>query len=199
MKMIGWTRGDRLTDGFLDPHDILKIKGEEEVQSYLVNEVQDVYRSQGEHINDKHIEVIVRQMLNKVKILSAGDTEFLEEDEVDRSVFHRINRRVENDGGQPAIADPILQGVTKAALSTESFISAASFQQTTNVLTKASVVGQKDYLKGLKENVIMGRLIPAGSGVPSFRKIEVYPETEELPGTEDALLPSADEEGQAAD
>jgi DNA-directed RNA polymerase subunit beta' len=191
--------GDRLTDGFLDPHDILKVKGEEEVQSYLVNEVQDVYRSQGEHINDKHIEVIVRQMLNKVKILSAGDTEFLEEDEVDRSVFHRINRRIENDGGQPAIADPILQGVTKAALSTESFISAASFQQTTNVLTKASVVGQKDYLKGLKENVIMGRLIPAGSGVPSFRKIEVYPETEELPGTEDALLPSADEEGQAAD
>ena len=164
--------GDRLTDGFLDPHDILKIKGEEEAQSYLVNEVQDVYRSQGEHINDKHIEVIVRQMLNKVKILSAGDTEFLEEDEVDRSIFDRINRRVEKDGGQPAIADPILQGVTKAALSTESFISAASFQQTTNVLTKASVVGQKDYLKGLKENVIMGRLIPAGSGVPSFRKIE---------------------------
>ena len=191
--------GDRLTDGFLDPHDILKIKGEEEVQSYLVNEVQDVYQSQGEHINDKHIEVIVRQMLNKVKILSAGDTEFLEEDEVDRSVFHRINRRVTEDGKQPATAEPILQGVTKAALSTESFISAASFQQTTNVLTKASVVGQKDYLKGLKENVIMGRLIPAGSGVPSFRKIEVYPETEELPGTEDALLPSADEEGQAAD
>ena len=191
--------GDRLTDGFLDPHDILKIKGEEEVQSYLVNEVQNVYQSQGEHINDKHIEVIVRQMLNKVKILSAGDTEFLEEDEVDRSVFHRINRRVTEDGKQPATAEPILQGVTKAALSTESFISAASFQQTTNVLTKASVVGQKDYLKGLKENVIMGRLIPAGSGVPSFRKIEVYPETEELPGTEDALLPSADEEGQAAD
>ncbi len=191
--------GDRLTDGFLDPHDILKIKGEEEVQSYLVNEVQDVYRSQGEHINDKHIEVIVRQMLNKVKILSAGDTEFLEEDEVDRSVFHRINRRVETDGGQPAIADPILQGVTKAALSTESFISAASFQQTTNVLTKASVVGQKDYLKGLKENVIMGRLIPAGSGVPSFRKIDVYPESDELPSVEDAMLPSADEDGQAAD
>ncbi len=191
--------GDRLTDGFLDPHDILKVKGEEEVQSYLVDEVQDVYRSQGEHINDKHIEVIVRQMLNKVKILSAGDTEFLEEDEVDRSVFHRINRRVENDGGQPAIADPILQGVTKAALSTESFISAASFQQTTNVLTKASVVGQKDYLKGLKENVIMGRLIPAGSGVPRFRKIDVYPESDELPSAEDAMLPSADEEGQAAD
>ena len=191
--------GDRLTDGFLDPHDILKIKGEEEVQSYLVNEVQDVYRSQGEHINDKHIEVIVRQMLKKVKILAAGDTEFLEEDEVDRSVFHRINRRVEEDGGQQAIADPILQGVTKASLSTESYISAASFQQTTNVLTKASVVGQKDYLKGLKENVIMGRLIPAGSGVPSFRKIEVYPESGELPSADDAILPSADEDDRAAD
>ncbi len=197
--------GDRLTDGFLDPHDILKIKGEEEVQSYLVNEVQDVYRSQGEHINDKHIEVIVRQMLNKVKILSAGDTEFLEEDEVDRSVFHRVNRRVADDGGQPATAEPILQGVTKAALSTESFISAASFQQTTNVLTKASVIGQKDYLKGLKENVIMGRLIPAGSGVPSFRKIEVYPETEELPTADDAILPEdatlpgASEDDRAAD
>ncbi len=191
--------GDRLTDGFLDPHDILKIKGEEEAQSYLVNEVQEVYRSQGEHINDKHIEVIVRQMLNKVRILSAGDTEFLEDDEVDRSVFDRINRRVERDGRQPAIADPILQGVTKAALSTESFISAASFQQTTNVLTKASVVGQKDYLKGLKENVIMGRLIPAGSGVPSFRKIEVYSEPEELPSADDDMLHSVDEDDQAAD
>jgi DNA-directed RNA polymerase subunit beta' len=191
--------GDRLTDGFLDPHDILKIKGEEEVQSYLVDEVQDVYRSQGEHINDKHIEVIVRQMLNKVRILSGGDTEFLEEDEVDRSVFHRINRQVEKDGGQPAIADPILQGVTKAALSTESFISAASFQQTTNVLTKASVVGQKDYLKGLKENVIMGRLIPAGSGVPRFRKIEVYPDSEALPSGEEAELPGAEEDDRAAD
>ncbi|MDE0506566.1 MAG: DNA-directed RNA polymerase subunit beta' [Candidatus Poribacteria bacterium] len=191
--------GDRMTDGFLDPHDILKIKGEEEVQSYLVNEVQDVYRSQGEHINDKHIEVIVRQMLNKVRILSAGDTEFLEDDEVDRSVFHRVNRRAEEEGRQPAIADPILQGVTKAALSTESFISAASFQQTTNVLTKASVVGQKDYLKGLKENVIMGRLIPAGSGVPNFRKIEVYPESEELPSVEDTMLTSVDEDDRAAD
>ena len=201
--------GERLTDGFLNPHDILKIKGEEEVQAYLVNEVQEVYRSQGEPINDKHIEVIVRQMLSKVRIRSAGDTEFLEEDEIDRSVFHRVNRRVEKDGGQPAIADPILQGVTKAALSTESFISAASFQQTTNVLTKASVVGQKDYLKGLKENVIMGRLIPAGSGVPRFRKIEVFPESEELPGEEEVALfdelgeadalPSPDEDEQAAD
>jgi DNA-directed RNA polymerase subunit beta' len=138
-------------------------------------------------------------MLNKVKILSAGDTEFLEEDEVDRSVFHRINLQVEKDGGQPAIADPILQGVTKAALSTESFISAASFQQTTNVLTKASVVGQKDYLKGLKENVIMGRLIPAGSGVPRFRKIEVYPDSEALPSGEEAELPGAEEDDRAAD
>ena len=191
--------GERLTDGFLNPHDILKIKGEEEVQAYLVDEVQDVYRSQGERINDKHIEIIVRQMLNKVRIRSAGDTEFLDEDEVDRSVFHRVNRRVESDGGQPAIADPILQGVTKAALSTESFISAASFQQTTNVLTKASVVGQKDYLKGLKENVIMGRLIPAGSGVPRFRKIEVYPKSDALSKDEPGALPNPDEGEQAAD
>ena len=176
--------GEQLTDGRLNPHDILNVKGEEAVQAYLVDEVQAVYRIQGERINDKHIEVIIRQMLNKVKIKSTGDTDFLEEDEVDRSTFHRVNRSVESKDGEPAIAESILQGITKAALSTESFISAASFQQTTNVLTKASVVGQCDYLKGLKENVIMGRLIPAGSGVPHFRKIEIFQNSEatsELP------------------
>ncbi len=178
--------GEQLTEGPLNPHDILEVKGGEAVQKYLVDQVQEVYRTQGELINDKHIEVVIRQMLNKVKIKSPGDADFLEEDEVARSTFHRINRQVESEGGQPAIADPILQGITKAALSTESFISAASFQQTTNVLTKASVAGQRDYLKGLKENVIMGRLIPAGSGVPNFRNIETFPHTEsseELPST----------------
>ncbi len=191
--------GERVTDGPINPHDILEVKGEEAVQSYLVNEVQEVYRTQGERINDKHIEVIIRRMLNKVRITSPGSTEFLEDDEVDRSTFNRVNRHAISEGGQPAMAEPILQGITKAALSTESFISAASFQQTTNVLTKATVVGKRDYLKGLKENVIMGRLIPAGTGVSQFRKIEILPRTEPespMPKTELPIL-SLDE--QAAD
>ena len=191
--------GERVTDGPINPHDILEVKGEEAVQSYLVNEVQEVYRTQGERINDKHIEVIIRRMLNKVRITSPGSTEFLEDDEVDRSTFNRVNRHAISEDGQPAMAEPILQGITKAALSTESFISAASFQQTTNVLTKATVVGKRDYLKGLKENVIMGRLIPAGTGVSQFRKIEILPRTEPespMPQTDSPIL-SLDE--QAAD
>ena len=167
--------GERLTDGPINPHDILEVKGEEAVQNYLVNEVQDVYRTQGERINDKHIEVIVRQMLSKVKIENPGDTEFLEEEEVERTAFNRANRRVIENDGQPATAESILQGITKASLSTESFISAASFQQTTNVLTRASVIGKRDRLVGLKENVIMGHLIPAGTGVSKFRKIRAFP------------------------
>ena len=167
--------GERLTDGPINPHDILEVKGEEAVQNYLVNEVQDVYRTQGERINDKHIEVIVRQMLSKVKIENPGDTEFLEEEEIERTAFNRANRHVIENGGQPATAESILQGITKASLSTESFISAASFQQTTNVLTRASVIGKRDRLVGLKENVIMGHLIPAGTGVSKFRKIRAFP------------------------
>ena len=170
--------GERLTDGPINPHDILEVKGEEAVQNYLVNEVQDVYRTQGERINDKHIEVIVRQMLNKVMIESPGDTDFLEEEEVDRAAFNRANRQVVDKGRQPATAESILQGITKASLSTESFISAASFQQTTNVLTRASVIGKRDRLVGLKENVIMGHLIPAGTGVSKFRKIRAFPKGE---------------------
>ncbi len=170
--------GERLTDGPINPHDILEVKGEDAVQNYLVNEVQDVYRTQGERINDKHIEVIVRQMLGKVRIENPGDTEFLEEEERDRVTFNRENDRVIENGGQPATAESILQGITKASLSTESFISAASFQQTTNVLTKASVSGKQDRLVGLKENVIMGHLIPAGTGVSKFRKIRSFPKTE---------------------
>ena len=172
------TAGERLTDGPINPHDILEVKGEEAVQNYLVNEVQDVYKTQGERINDKHIEVIVRQMLSKVEIEEPEDTEFLEEEEVERTKFNQVNHRVVENSGQPATARPILQGITKAALSTESFISAASFQQTTNVLTKASVVGKRDRLVGLKENVIMGHLIPAGTGVSKFRKIRSFPKTE---------------------
>ncbi len=180
--------GERLTDGPINPHDILEVKGEEAVQSYLVNEVQDVYRTQGERINDKHIEVIVRQMMSKVKIGDPGDTEFLEEEEIDRAAFNRANRQVIENGGRPATAESILQGITKASLSTESFISAASFQQTTNVLTRASAIGKRDRLVGLKENVIMGHLIPAGTGVSKFRKIRALP-------TEDAQL-QADEDLQ---
>jgi DNA-directed RNA polymerase subunit beta' len=167
------TAGEPLTDGPIDPNDILHIKGENEVQSYLVNEVQKVYQAAGERINDKHIEVIVRQMMRKVRITSPGETEFLEGDEVNRVIFQQENERVARSGGQPARGEPILQGISKAALTTESFISAASFQQTTNVLTKAALSGKRDNLKGLKENVIMGHLIPAGTGVPELRRIEV--------------------------
>ena len=185
--------GERLTDGPINPHDILEVKGEEAVQGYLVNEVQDVYRTQGERINDKHIEVIVRQMLSKVKIENPGNTEFLEEEEVERTAFNRANRRVVEDGGQPATAESILQGITKASLSTESFISAASFQQTTNVLTRASVIGKRDRLVGLKENVIMGHLIPAGTGVSKFRKIRAFSNTEPQPEFADPLSSPVDE------
>ena len=185
--------GERLTDGPINPHDILEVKGEEEVQNYLVNEVQDVYRTQGERINDKHIEVIVRQMLGKVEITDSGDTEFLEEEEVERTKFNQTNRRVETKGGQAANAKSILQGITKASLSTESFISAASFQQTTNVLTRASVIGKRDRLVGLKENVIMGHLIPAGTGVSKFRKIHAVSNEEAQPEFTDSLSSPVDE------
>ena len=185
--------GERLTDGPINPHDILEVKGEEAVQNYLVNEVQDVYRTQGERINDKHIEVIVRQMLSKVRIENPGNTEFLEEEEVERATFNRANRHVIEEDGQPATAESVLQGITKASLSTESFISAASFQQTTNVLTRASVIGKRDRLVGLKENVIMGHLIPAGTGVSKFRKIRAFSNTETEPELADSLSSPVDE------
>jgi len=165
--------GEQLTDGPINPHDILAVQGEEAVQHYLVSEVQKVYRAQGERINDKHIETVIRQMLGKVEIGEPGDTEFLGEEEIDRTIFHAMNHKTREEGGESASAKVILQGITKAALSTESFVSAASFQQTTSVLTKASAIGKKDYLRGLKENVIMGHLIPAGTGLPRFRSVEV--------------------------
>jgi len=183
--------GNRLTDGPINPHDILSVLGENEVQAYLVDEVQEVYRTAGEHINDKHMEVIVSQMLRKVRIVDAGDTEFLMGDEVDRVAFRKENSRVELAGGQTAKAETILQGITKTALSTESFISAASFQQTTNVLTTAAISGKRDDLRGLKENVIMGHVIPAGSGVPQYRRIS------DISTEEQAALPDAGEEPAA--
>jgi DNA-directed RNA polymerase subunit beta' len=165
--------GEPLMDGPLNPHDILAVRGMEALQRYLVNAIQEVYRLQGVHINDKHIEVIVRQMLRWVKIKDVGDTDFLLEEQVDRFRFADENARVETADGEPAQAEPLLLGITKASLSTESFISAASFQETTRVLTEAAISGRVDYLRGLKENVIMGRLIPAGTGMEYYRNVKV--------------------------
>ena len=157
--------GEALMDGAANPHDILSIRGVKDLAKYLVDEVQQVYRLQGVKINDKHIEVIVRQMLRKVRVKSPGDTEFLVGESVDRLKFEEANEAILAEGKIPAMAEPLLQGITKASLSTESFISAASFQETTKVLTEAAVAGKVDHLAGLKENVIMGRLIPAGTGL----------------------------------
>ena len=156
-------RGDPLVDGPRVPHDILKVLGVEALSDYLVNEIQDVYRLQGVKINDKHIEVIVRQMLQKVEIMDPGDSTFLTGETVDRSEFDAANAKLMKDE-RPAHAMPVLQGITKASLQTNSFISAASFQETTRVLTEAATAGKTDSLMGLKENVIVGRLIPAGTG-----------------------------------
>ena len=161
--------GEPLMDGPANPHDILRVKGEKELAAYLVNEIQQVYRLQGVAINDKHIEVIVRQMLRRVRIKDVGDTNFLIDEQVEKYIFERENQRVIERGGDPAVAEPLLLGITKASLSTESFISASSFQETTKVLTEAAVSGKVDYLRGLKENVIMGRLIPAGTGLPAVQ------------------------------
>jgi len=168
--------GDRLTEGPINPHDILKIKGIEEVQEYLVNEIQEVYRLQGVRIDDKHIEVIVRQMLQKVRIDDPGNTTFLEGEHVDRLVVQEENERMSREGQQPASYQPLLLGITKASLSTDSFISAASFQETTRVLTEAAIQGKVDYLRGLKENVIIGHLIPAGTGMPVYRRLRLEAE-----------------------
>ena len=151
-------------DGNPVPHDILRILGVEALASYLINEIQEVYRLQGVKINDKHIEVIVRQMLQKIEIEDPGDTTFLVGEQADKSEFEEVNEKTTREGGRPATSKPVLQGITKASLQTRSFISAASFQETTRVLTEAAVRGLKDDLRGLKENVIVGRLIPAGTG-----------------------------------
>jgi len=167
--------GDRLTEGPVNPHDILLIKGPRAVQEYLLNEVQEVYRLQGVRISDKHIGVIVRQMLQKVRVTEPGDTDFLEGETVDRLTFRDDNERVVKRKSTPAEAEPVLLGITKASLTTQSFISAASFQETTRVLTDAAIRGAKDDLLGLKENIIIGHLIPAGSGIYRYAEIDIQP------------------------
>jgi DNA-directed RNA polymerase subunit beta' len=173
--------GEPLMDGPIDPHDILRVRGEKELQRYLVDEIQEVYRLQGVNINDKHIEVIVRQMMRWVKIEEVGDSEFLIDEVVDRFRFMGENARIVSEGRKPATGRPLLLGITKASLSTDSFISAASFQETTRVLTEAAISGKVDHLRGLKENVIMGRLIPAGTGMEFYRRITIPEEVIEQP------------------
>ncbi|MCD6150190.1 MAG: DNA-directed RNA polymerase subunit beta', partial [Deltaproteobacteria bacterium] len=188
--------GEALVDGPTNPHDILKALGVKELAKYLVNEVQEVYRLQGVRINDKHIEVIVRQMLRRVKIVDPGETRFLMDENVERIIFEEENEEVVAAGKQAAVGEPLFLGITKASLSTESFISAASFQETTKVLTQASVEGKADHLIGLKENVIMGRLIPAGTGSRQFNKMKVGMDQPEVPEGEidemdsDILIPA---------
>ncbi|GAA1450473.1 DNA-directed RNA polymerase subunit beta' [Nocardiopsis tropica] len=172
------TVGQQLIQGAINPHEVLRIQGPRAVQQHLVSEVQEVYKSQGVSIHDKHIEIIVRQMLKRVNILESGDTELLPGEMVERPKFERINRRVVSEGGQPAAGRPVLLGITKASLATESWLSAASFQETTRVLTENAIHGKSDPLLGLKENVIIGKLIPAGTGIPQYRNIRVEP-TEE--------------------
>jgi DNA-directed RNA polymerase subunit beta' len=172
--------GDQLNEGSLNPHDILRIKGETALQNYLVQEVQKVYRSQGVDINDKHIEVIVRSMLRKVKIVDGGDTRMLPAQLIESAVFAEENEKMAAEGKKKAEASPVLLGVTKASLATESFLSAASFQETTRVLTDAAIKGKHDPLLGLKENVIIGKLIPAGTGMTRYRNIEIQPEGQDL-------------------
>jgi DNA-directed RNA polymerase subunit beta' len=170
--------GEQLVDGAVDPHEVLRIQGPRQVQLHLVDQVQKVYRSQGVSIHDKHIEIIVRQMLRRVNVLENGDTDLLPGELVDRARFESENRRVVETGGQPASARPVLMGITKASLATESWLSAASFQETTRVLTDAAINARSDSLLGLKENVIIGKLIPAGTGISRYRNIRVEP-TEE--------------------
>jgi DNA-directed RNA polymerase subunit beta' len=185
--------GDRLSEGPVNPHDILRVKGPRAVQEYLLNEIQEVYRLQGVKINDKHIGVIVRQMLQKVRIADPGDTYFLEGEHVDKVTFRRENERVLTAGGEPAISEPLLLGITKAALTTDSFISAASFQETTRVLTEAAITGKRDELLGLKENIIIGHLVPAGTGILRYKEVEF-----DMPELAEAEAAAALEAAEAA-
>jgi DNA-directed RNA polymerase subunit beta' len=166
-------KGEPLMDGSANPHDILRIEGEQELAKWMVDEVQEVYRLQGVKINDKHIEVIIRQMLRKLRVKEAGDTDLLVGEHVDKVEFDETNKRMKEEGKKGATGEPILLGITKASLSTESWISAASFQETTKVLTEGSIWGKTDLLHGLKENVIMGRLIPAGTGLSRYTNLGI--------------------------
>ncbi|MEG2597060.1 MAG: DNA-directed RNA polymerase subunit beta', partial [Oscillospiraceae bacterium] len=185
--------GDSLTEGSVNPHDILAVKGEENVQNYLIAEVQKTYRLQGVDINDKHIEVIVRQMMKKVRIISPGSTELLSGSVMDRGDIYRENQRIQDrlDAGENGLSlitfDPVLLGITKASLATESFLSAASFQETTKVLTEAAIKGKVDHLVGLKENVIIGKLVPAGTGMSCYNDVKVYPTKPDIMENSDNL------------
>jgi DNA-directed RNA polymerase subunit beta' len=182
--------GEALMDGSSNPHDILKIKGEKELAKYLVDEVQEVYRLQGVKINDKHIETIVRQMVRKVRIIDPGESDWLIGEQVEKMAYRELVAQFELEGKSPPTAETQLLGITKASLSTESFMSAASFQETTKVLTEAAIWGKKDFLRGLKENVIMGRLIPAGTGLPEYRNLGIQVEVPE--GFELETAPAGD-------
>jgi len=177
-------KGESIVDGPPEPHDILRLQGVEALARYIIDEVQDVYRLQGVRINDKHIEVIVRQMLRRVQVVDAGDTRFIPGEQAERADVLDENEKAQADGKKPATYSYMLLGITKASLSTDSFISAASFQETTRVLTEAAIMGKKDELRGLKENVIVGRLIPAGTGMAyhNARKIAPVQSLFEEPG-----------------
>jgi DNA-directed RNA polymerase subunit beta' len=193
-------RGEIISDGEFNPHDILRLKGVTALADYLVKEIQDVYRLQGVKINDKHIEVIIRQMLRKIEVTAPGDSHLLRGEQVERIRIHEVNQKLEAEGKQPALWTSILLGITKASLATESFISAASFQETTRVLTEASVRGSNDPLVGLKENVIVGRLIPAGTGLSYHRDRQKRREQElsgETKGREAKVDMGADEVAEA--
>ncbi len=195
--------GDELTEGSVNPHDILKIKGLRAVQDYMIQEVQRVYRLQGVEINDKHIEVIVRQMLKKIRIEERGDTEFLPGTMVDVLEFNEVNEQMEAEGKEPATGEQIMLGITKASLATESFLSAASFQETTKVLTEAAIKGKVDHLIGLKENVIIGKHIPAGTGMKKYRDVKLNTElgteeeAEELEMEENETVEAVETAGEA--
>ena len=170
--------GQQLTAGTVDPQDVLRVRGVRRVQEHLVEEVQQVYRTQGAPIHDKHIEIIIRQMLRRITVIESGDTSMLPGELVDRQSYETENRAVVTEGNQPAQGRPVLMGITKASLATESWLSAASFQETTKVLTDAAIHAKSDSLRGLKENVILGKLIPAGTGLDRYRNIRVEPTAE---------------------
>ncbi|MFP4200371.1 MAG: DNA-directed RNA polymerase subunit beta' [Clostridia bacterium] len=186
--------GQAITEGVINPHDLLKIKGPESVYQHLLAEVQRVYRMQGVVINDKHIEIVIRQMLRKVRVINSGDTDLLPGSQIELPRLEEANRKIEEDGGEPATAEPVLLGITKASLATDSFLSAASFQETTRVLTQAATEGAQDHLRGLKENVIIGKLIPAGTGMQRYNEIGIAAVWDGADEDEEEELPAADSE-----
>ena len=198
-------KGEALTEGSLNPHDLLDIMGVDAVYDYLIREVQSAYRTQGVDINDKHIEVIIRQMMKKIKVLEVGETDLLSGSVIEKSEFYAANRKVTKaakaEDREPALAvgEPMLLGITKASLATESFLSAASFQETTRVLTDAAIKGKTDPLSGLKENVIIGKLLPSGTGMKCYSDVEVIKKEDEFNTIDADLFMSDDEVAENAD